>query len=99
MKHSMFGIGAMLLATLLWGMTFAFIKDAVTLLTPFDFLFWRFGIASLLLGIFFSKKIKFNQRIFLHGFVLGIFLTGTVVFQTIGLRYTTASTASFITAL
>lgn len=98
-KESLLGVGAIALATLIWGMTFAFIKDAVTTLTPFNFLFWRFSIASAILLILFWKKIKLTQSIFMHGVLLSIFLAGTVFFQTIGLRYTTASTASFITGL
>lgn len=96
-KESILGTGAILLATMLWGMTFAFIKDAVATITPFNFLFWRFGIASILLLIIFWKKITLNRLTLSHGILLGIFLAGTVIFQTIGLRYTTASTASFIT--
>ncbi|STX81333.1 permease, DMT superfamily [Legionella busanensis] len=93
------GTSAILLATMLWGMTFSFIKDAVATLNPFNFLYWRFGIASVLLYILFFKKIKFNKKNIYYGVILGIFLAGTVVFQTIGLCYTTASTASFITGL
>lgn len=94
------GIIAILLATILWGMTFAFIKDAVTSTAPFNFLFWRFGIASALLLLISYKKIQFNDRkVILQGVYLGIFLSGTVIFQTIGLQYTTAATASFITGL
>lgn len=98
-SKSLIGAGAILLATLFWGMTFAFIKDAVAVLSPFNFLFWRFAIASILLLIIFWQKIKLNPQTFTYGIVLGLLLAGTVGFQTIGLRYTTASTASFITGL
>lgn len=92
---------AILLATAFWGMTFSFIKDAVTLISPFNFLFWRFCIASGLLYIVFFSKIQLlkNQKIIFQGISLGVFLAGTVIFQTIGLQYTNASTASFITGL
>lgn len=96
---SLLGISAILMATVFWGMTFAFIKDAVAILTPFNFLFWRFGVASLVLLFLFGSRIKLNQSTITHGLLLGLFLTGTVAFQTIGLRYTNASTASFITGL
>ncbi|CEK11286.1 DMT family transporter [Legionella hackeliae] len=98
-NKSIVGAGAILLATMFWGMTFAFIKDAVATLAPFNFLFWRFGIASFLLFLIFWKKIQFNPQTLYHGTFLGLFLAGTVIFQTIGLRYTSASTASFITGL
>lgn len=94
-----FAMLAILLSTILWGMTFAFIKDAIATLPPLNFLFWRFGIASAILFILFFKKIKLNKETLWYGFFLGIFLLGTVGFQTIGLLYTTASTASFITGL
>ncbi|MFW2571518.1 DMT family transporter [Legionella sp. 29fVS95] len=98
-NKSILGVGAILLATLFWGMTFAFIKDAVATLSPFNFLFWRFGIASFLLLLIFWQKIRFDRQTLFYGTLLGLLLAGTVIFQTIGLRYTTASTASFITGL
>lgn len=97
-KHR-FAFFAILIATLLWGMTFSFIKDAVRTLSPFNFIFWRFGIASVLLLVFFFRKIQINSQVLKYGFFLGLFLAGTVIFQTIGLTYTLASTASFITSL
>lgn len=100
MKISTIATFAILLATFLWGMTFAFIKDAVTSLDVFNFLFWRFGVASLILFCISYKKIKFSDRkLLLQGFLLGLFLAGTVIFQSTGLRYTSASTASFITGM
>ncbi len=91
---------AILLATLIWGMTFAFIKDAVTSTSPCNFLFWRFGMASLIMLVLFFKKIHFtDKKLLLQGIWLGLFLAATVFFQTIGLQYTDASTASFITGL
>ncbi len=90
----------LLFGTLLWGMTFAFIKDAMASLSAFDFLFWRFGIASLFLFLVFFKKINLTDgKLIRQGIWLGLFLAGTVIFQTMGLRYTSASTASFITGL
>ncbi len=94
------GTSAILFATMMWGTTFALIKDAVASITPFDFLFWRFSIATLLLFILFFKYLEFeNKFLILKGILLGLCLGGTVIFQTIGLCYTTASTASFITGL
>jgi drug/metabolite transporter (DMT)-like permease len=92
------GIIGILLATLFWGMTFAFIRQAVSSLSPANFLFWRFGIAGLLLFIFGHKLIR-NQakEAFFGGTFLGLFLAGTVLFQTMGLQTIPASTASFIT--
>lgn len=98
-KQQWQGLIGLIIATLIWGMTFAFIKDAIATIKPFNFLFWRFGLATILLLIIFWKKLNFNYRNLTTGSLLGLFLAGTVIFQTIGLQYTNASTASFITGL
>lgn len=100
MKKATTGTIAILLATLFWGMTFVFIKEAVAGLNVFAFLFWRFGIASVLLMVVFARTLlKINRKLLVHGVILGLFLAGTVVFQSIGLQFTKASSASFITGL
>lgn len=100
MKKEIIGTGAILLATLFWGITFVLIKEAVSVLNVFNFIFWRFGIAAILLAIIFAKTLKkIDKRLIIHGSILGLFLAGTVIFQTIGLQFTKASNASFITGL
>jgi len=100
MKKETTATAYLLFGTLLWGMTFAFIKDAMSGMSAFNFLFWRYSIASLFLLLIFFKKIHLSdKKLILQGVWLGLLLGGTVIFQTIGLRYTTASTASFITGL
>lgn len=97
-KKTLFSTSAIILATILWGMTFSFIKDAIASLSPYNFLFWRFGVASLLLLILFWRTIRFTRKILYQGFILGLLLTGTMIFLTIGLLTTSASIASFISA-
>lgn len=93
-----FATAALLLATLFWGMTFALIRDAVTRTDPFNFLFWRFSTAALILFAIQPRSIlRAGSGIHLRGAWIGLFLAGTVVFQTIGLQTTAASTASFLT--
>jgi drug/metabolite transporter (DMT)-like permease len=99
MKNETAGTLAILLATVFWGMTFAFIKDAVESTSIFNFLFWRFGMATLLMGLLFYKHLTLSKVLIPQGTYLGLLLAGTVVFQTIGLQYTQASTASFIMGL
>ena len=70
-------------------------------------MFYRFFVATILsliiVGLFWifkpkDKKISIN--IFTrHGWILGIFLFGGYLFQTIGLSYTSPSNAAFITSL
>jgi drug/metabolite transporter (DMT)-like permease len=99
-KTQLIAIGAILLATLFWGMTFAFIKTAVSSLSVYSFLFWRFGIAAILLFPFSFKTLqKEGKKSLKAGTLLSLFLLGTVLFQTMGLKTTLASTASFITGI
>lgn len=91
------GVAAILVATLFWGMTFAFIRQAVATLSPANFLFWRFGIAALVLLFIIPKKPNQTKKTVRAGGILAACLMGTVLFQSIGLQTTPASVASFIT--
>lgn len=88
-----------LLATVFWGMTFALIKDAVAGLDVFDFIFWRFLVASLVMLLLFHRHIHFTDKKLLYqGMLLGIFFGGGAISQTLALTTTAASTVSFITS-
>jgi drug/metabolite transporter (DMT)-like permease len=54
----------------------------------------RFTIASVLALVIF--KVKFNKAHLKNGFVLSLLLMGIYITSTIGLKYTSASNASFI---
>jgi len=99
-KKQFLAVCAILLATLFWGMTFAFIKQGVATLSPYNFLFWRFGIAIFILCLCGFRTLKTQKKAaYQAGGLLGIFLLGTVLFQTLGLQTLPASTSSFITGL
>jgi len=88
-----------LLATVFWGMTFALIKDAVATLDVFNFIFWRFLIASLFMLVVFFKFIEFrNKQLIWEGLLLGIFFGSGAIAQTIALTSSAASNVSFITS-
>lgn len=60
----------------------------------------RFFIASFILTIVFHKKLKeYSFEIIKYGVLIGLLLAGTLISQTIGLQYTTASNAGFIAGL
>ncbi len=91
---------ALLFVVIIWGSTFAVMKDAFNSITPSYFLTLRFIIATLFLMVTFYKKLfKINLRILAKGFLVGIFLYGGYAFQVIGLELTDASRAGFITGL
>lgn len=90
----------LLLGTFFWGMTFVFVKEGIAIVDLYTFLAWRFAIASLLLIIIFKKQFNvFNKKLICYGILLGIVLAISYFTQTIGLKYTTASKAAFITGL
>jgi len=91
---------SLLLVTLVWGSTFVIVKLAIADLPPFPFLAIRFGLAfiSLVPFIWFQKE-HICQETLLKGLALGVFLFSGYAWQTVGLQYTTASNAGFITGL
>ncbi|NOU61896.1 DMT family transporter [Marinifilum caeruleilacunae] len=90
----------LLLGTIFWGMTFVFIKDAVSLISVAGFLGYRFLLAGFVLALIFMKKIrKIDFQVIKYGLLLSLPLLASFLAQTIGLQYTTASKGGFITGL
>ena len=89
---------SLLLVTLVWGSTFIVVKWAIIDLPPFPFLTIRFTLAFVSL-LPFIKWQYFNKKIVLIGLGIGVFLFSGYAWQTIGLQYTSASNAGFITGL
>lgn len=93
-----YGEAALLLITVIWGGTFALIKNALNDISPSLFLAIRFGVASVILFPFlFSQLKKINKETFVAGSILAVFFFLGFQFQTIGLNYTTATKSGFIT--
>lgn len=89
---------ALLVVVIIWGYTFVAIKNALAAVTPFNFIFVRFVISFLLVALIFVKRLKrLNPETVAAGSLIGSFLYLAYVFQTCGLKYTTASNAGFIT--
>ena len=91
---------SLLLVTLVWGSTFVIVKLAIEDLPPLPFLAIRFALAFLsLLPFLYLQKAHISQGTLLKGMALGCFLFSGYAWQTVGLQYTTASNAGFITGL
>ncbi len=90
----------LLLLTLIWGTTFSAIKICLTYFSPVLFVGYRFLIASLVFMPLIGKfKSSLNRNSLLAGFVIGFTNFLAFVLQTIGLKFTSASNAAFITSL
>ena len=48
----------LLLGTFFWGATFVIVKDSISSIDLYSFLFWRFLIALLFIVPFFIKQIR-----------------------------------------
>lgn len=92
------GEGALLLNTLIWGGTFALVKNALTDISPLLFLGIRFFIAAMLLFPFVHLTLKkMDKKTFIAGSILGVFYFLGFATQTVGLNFTTATKSGFIT--
>jgi drug/metabolite transporter (DMT)-like permease len=92
--------GSLIGVAAVWGLTFVTVKNAIQLLPPFSFNFYRFSLAALVMLLFALPAWKnLNKGTVKAGLLLGLFLFAGYSFQTLGLVYTSASNAGFITGL
>lgn len=98
---SIAGYVALFTLTFLWGTTFPFIKIIVSNIGFSYYVLLRFTIASLFLILMaYFKLLRVNLReVIKPGFILGILFLGGIELQGLGMEYTTASNAAFITGL
>lgn len=84
--------------TVVWGFSFVIVKDSLSVVTPFWFLFLRFLVASLTLIILFPRTWNdVNRSTYVKALVVGLFLYAGFMFQTLGLQHTTPAKSAFIT--
>jgi drug/metabolite transporter (DMT)-like permease len=92
---------ALVLNTVVWGATFVLVKAALLDVSPLLFLALRFSLATgALLALFGgSRRVPFTGKEAAAGGLAGVFLFSGYLFQTLGLRLTTAPKSAFITGL
>ena len=99
-KAKALSIMGLVLTTMIWGGSFVAMKNSVEVLEPTFLLSVRFTMATLALILVFHKHLKHLNRDSLKcGLILGCFLELSYLFQTYGIKYTTASKNAFITTL
>jgi drug/metabolite transporter (DMT)-like permease len=99
-KSSLKATAALLLTAAIWGLSYSAQAEAMKTMQPYYFVFWRYllGAAILFPAIFTGRK-KPDKKLFAGGIICGIFLAGGEILQQVGLIYTTAGKAGFLTAL
>lgn len=88
---------ALIAVTAIWGCTFLLVQNALHDVSPILFLGLRFAVASLALFVVYRRKLM--KAAVLPGIAAGLFLFAGYAFQTVGLKYTTASKSAFLTSL
>ena len=91
---------ALIAVTVVWGVTFVQVKDAVEVYPLFAFLAVRYAIAAGALGVVAAPRVRaLGGPGLLAGSVLGVLLGLGTGLQTAGLERTTVSSTGFITGL
>ena len=82
---------------LVWGTTYAVIKDTLSVVQPFSLMMFRFGFSAFILSLMYLKKFKAIKSVDLkRGIIIGIFMFLAFYFLIVSIRFTTASKFSFI---
>lgn len=88
------------LVALIWGSTFVVVQNALDAVDPLTFVGWRFLLAAaFLIALFRRRAGRVTRHEFAAGGLIGVWLSGGYIFQTIGLQTTTTAKAGFITGL
>lgn len=96
-KKSIMSSIALGLIALLWGTSYAIIKNILSDIKPFTLMSLRFGISTIFLCVIFPTKLKsIRKKDMLHGSIIGIFLFLAFLNLVTGIFYTTASKQSFL---
>jgi len=87
--------------TIFWGATFPIVKEAIAQLPVMAFLWVRFALAALLLGLLAGREglATLGRQGWLKGVLLGSLLFLSYLFQTFGLERTSSANAGFLTGL
>jgi drug/metabolite transporter (DMT)-like permease len=90
----------LLTVAIAWGVTFLMVQEAIAKVPVYSFLFWRFSIATIIMGVISYKYFnELTKETIFYGIVLGCFLFSAFATQTFGLGYTKSSIIAFLTGL
>ncbi len=89
----------LVLVTVVWGVSFSAVHEAMRFYPPLSFLALRFAVASLALAPLLILRRREVRRSVGAGLALGALLFGGFATQTAGLTHTTPARAGFITGL
>ncbi|MFA1735205.1 DMT family transporter [Fusobacterium animalis] len=100
LKKETYFVLLVFLLVVIRGSSYIFIKNIITIQSPFEIVFFRFFTTGIILLLITIKQFKrVNRYDFIFGILAGIFLFSAFAFQTYGIKYTTVSKQSFLTSL
>ena len=90
----------LVLTTFFWGGSFVFNKLGFRDIPPITFLFFRFSLATLIMGVLCLPRLpRFNRQILRSGLLVGLALAATNLSFVLGVSGTSASRAGFLNNL
>ena len=99
-QHKSIPTVLLLSVALVWGSTFAIMKDSLGRIDVNSFLAWRFVLAALMMALLRPQTLRqISPSFLLRGVCAGLLLGGGYIFQTFGLTLTTVAKTGFITGL
>jgi len=98
LSFSPWSISALLFSTAIWGGGFVFVKWLLPFFNTIEIHQFRFFLAGLIgfIGVLYFRKDLNRKQLYL-GFIASLFLNGMLIFQTLGLGYTTVAKSGFLT--
>jgi len=101
-KRHLVADGTLVIVTLIWGSTFVMVKDLLDVVPPMVLLASRFafGAVALVLALVVMRRLRGLTVLELAwGSLVGVALWAGYAFQTVGMQWTTASNAGFLTGM
>lgn len=90
----------LVVVTICWAASFYLIDISLQELQPLTLLAFRFGVAFVIVYLFFFKKVKnVNKKTLIYAFKSGMFLALTYFMSVIGVANTTVTNAAFLCAM
>ena len=99
-KKAVFSSLGLLLCAVVWGSSFAVIKNSMDILKPLQLSTLRYAIATIAMVPFYYKKIKtINRKIIIDSVIAGFILFLGNTLQVVGTSMTSASNSAFLTSV
>lgn len=90
----------LIIVTVFWGSSYLFMKMGLVVLQEFNLIALRFGIAFILAGIIYYRRIlRADFKTVKYGFIMGTILFGVFAAVTFGVKQTSTSNAGFLVSL